>query len=226
MKQTNIKDFVEVQGLSLPIMKVPRVESITYALRLTPLGKYGVKEIEEFFKDTFCDYIFVREESKKAKEHYHAVLFDYTDEDSVREKIRLFLRKYFTEPPKRGDANKQYNLSQIEDIELAIIYILKDSTEIFYSDNIIEESVKQLSKKSYKKYSKEEFSKQLEELKKQFKEQDTRLDDMMVKIYQLKALYRQPINPNYIYQMCLSFQIHNDPNRASAFVRNFLSRLE
>lgn len=209
--------------VSLPIMKRRKEECTPYALRLTPDGKYGDIQVQDFLSN-FDDYIYVNELSKKKKPHLHAVLFTKLHEEELRQKIREFLLKYFTGPPKRGDANRQYNLSEVEDVELAITYILKDSTQIFHSDNINMETIDKLKKKSYQKYSKEEFAIKLEELKKHFKDTNPSLGEMMTSIVQLKALYRQPINMNYIYQISLSFKLHNNPGDAENYVREFLSR--
>ena len=62
--------------------------------------------------------------------------------------IRAYLKTIFTDPPKRGDANKQYNLSEIDELELALIYILKDGGENFCSSNIDFEVLSDLKKKS------------------------------------------------------------------------------
>jgi len=206
----------------IPILKTGKVES-TYALRVTPLDKYDLPQLKMFL-ETFNDYIMCEETSKKNKKHYHAVIFTNLYEDDVRKKIREFLSIYFVDPPKRGDANKQYNLSETNDLEIAIIYILKDSGIVYTSDNINTKTLEELTKKSYKKYSKEDFASQLELLKASFKENDTRLDDMLIELVRLKALYRQPINMSYLYQLCLSYRIHNQPSRSEDYVREFLSR--
>lgn len=222
MNTPNIRDYSQTL---IPILKSGIVES-TYALRLTPMDKYAIPEIVCFLK-TFDDYIFTEEISKKLKVHYHVVLFTKLYEDEVREKIREFLNLYFTEPPKRGDANKQYNLSEIVDLELSIIYILKDGGKLLYSSNINYDVLESLKKKSYKKFSKEDFAKQLEEIKSRFKENHSiKLVDMMTLVVQLKAEYRQPVNMTHIYHMCLSFSIHNKPQLAEDYVREFLSRYQ
>lgn len=216
----NVKDLIRPL---IPILKVGRVEG-SYALRLTPFDKYGVPEIEKFLKENFEDFIFVQETSKKIRVHYHCIIFTKHDEYTVREIIRAYLKTIFTDPPKRGDANKQYNLSEIDELELALIYILKDGGENFCSSNIDFEVLSDLKKKSYRKYSKQDFTTQLEELKAKFKDEKTRLEDMMVSIVKLKSLYRQPVNMNNIYQMCVSYDVHNNPNDARVYVSDFLSR--
>lgn len=209
----------------IPILKVGRVEC-SYALRLTPTGKYTFYDTQEFLRKEFDDYIIVKEESKKLKEHFHAILFTKMYEEEVREKVRTFLKLYFTEAPKRGDANRQYNLSEIEDLELALTYILKDGGTMSVSDNISQDTLDSLKKKSYKKFSKEDFAKALELLKTKFKEEDSKIGEMMVDIIRLKALYRQPVNITQIYQMCLGFYIHQNPSYAKIIVEGFLSRLQ
>lgn len=207
-----------------PILTHTLVESTQYALRLTPDKRYGVEEIEKYLNDNFQEWIYSLEISKKTKEHYHVVLWSSQDEETVRQSIREFLYLYFPEKPKRGDANKQYNLSEIEDLETAITYLLKDGGLIKYSKGVNPDGIERLRKQSYKKFSKEEFSKAFDELKKIFKDTSPTLGDMMTEVVKLKALYRQPINLNHIYQMCVSFDVHNHPNRGEDYVRDFLSR--
>jgi len=225
IRKMKSRELISVKGhfkTLIPILKSGEVES-NYALRLTPQGKYGVDEVTEFCR-TFSDYIFVEELSKKKIVHYHVVLFTSDFEDVVREKVRIFLSYYFTEPPRRGDANKQYNLSEINDLDLAITYILKDEGIINVSSNIDMDELDKLKKKSYKKYSKDDFAKALEELKVKFKEDSSSIGDMMESIVLLKSVYRQPVNMNQIYQMCISYDVHNNRNKASFYVQEFLSR--
>jgi len=208
-----------------PILTHTLVESTQYALRLTPDNMYGVLEIEEFLKN-FQEWIYSLEISKKTKEHYHIVLWSKDDEETVREYVRGFLKKYFINKSKRGDANKQYNLSEIEDLTMAVTYLLKDQGIIKYSNGVDSKTIDRLSKQSYKKFSKEEFAKSLDELKKTFKDTSPSLGHMMTEVVKLKSLYRQPVNLNYINQLCISFDIHNNPSKAEDYVRNFLSRYE
>lgn len=109
------------------------------------------------------------------------------------------------------------------DYHQAIVYILKDSLELFYGENIEPEAFPDYKKKSFAKYSKAEFAKELEDIKTQFKVNRMSLGDMMIAVVRLKAKYRQPINMNYIYQLCLSCEIHNDPKRAEEYVLSYLS---
>lgn len=218
--QTNVKDYVNAV---LPIIQRETLESTTaFALRLTPMGRYSDREIQTFLAP--FEYVYVNEVSKKKKDHSHIVLFTHHTEEDLRQLIRDFLKIYFPEASKRGDANKQYNLSEVEDLEMAVTYLLKDNDTYYFSEGINKDVVDSLKKKSYKKYSKIEFATELEKLKARYKEQDSTLEDMMVGVVQLKSLYRQPVNMSQIQQMCLSFHIHNDLNRARGRVQEFLSR--
>lgn len=210
----------------LPIIKAPQVESSYYVLRLTPFDKYNFKDAELFIRSLTDTYAMSREVSKKDKEHYHIVMCLDKDEDSLREEIRTFLKLYFTEKAKRGDANKQYNLQECLDFEQAIKYILKDGGELSYGSNIDDKALMSRKNLSYAKYSKAEFAKELEEIKEKFKANQWELSDMMVAVVKLKAKYRQPINMNYIHQLCLSCHIHNRPNYAHTVVNAYLERVQ
>lgn len=224
MSKVSINEPLSVTNyVSIPILKRKKEESSVYALRLTPLGQYGLTELQNLCK-TFDDYIFIREESKAKKEHYHAVIWATEYEDEVRNRIRDFLKLHFPEPAKRGDANRQYNLSTVQDLEITVTYLLKDGGEIYTSPNVNTESVEKLKKKSFRKYSKEEFMTQLEVLKTSFKDKNTELGDMMVAIIKLKAMYRQPINIALVYQQAVGFNIHANPDTAEDYVRGFFSR--
>lgn len=209
-----------------PILIVDRVESTPYALRLTPQGKYDIDQIKEvLFNHTVTDYVISKEESKQGVVHFHAVLWTVLNEKDLRTEIGIFLKKYFLGAPKRGDANKQYNLKACIDLQKTVTYLLKDGGDVNYSSNINNVSIDELKKLSYKKYSKEDFASQLEVLKARFKENDTDLSDMVKEVGKLKGLYRQSIDTNYIYKMCLSFWVHNKPSRYDAVVNDFFSRL-
>jgi len=210
-----------------PILIVDRVESTPYALRLTPQGKYDIDQIKDvLFINTITDYIISKEESKKGVIHFHAVLWTVLNEKDLRNEIGIFLKKYFLGAPKRGDANKQYNLKACIDLQKTVTYLLKDGGDVNYSSNINNVSINELKNLSYKKFSKDDFASELEVLKERFKQNDVVLSDMMIEVVRLKSLYRQPVNLNYIYQMCLSFDVHNKPSRASSYVHDFLSRYQ
>lgn len=217
------------RNVLLPIIKREFVNSIDtdyqyYLLRMTPFDKYSMEELEIFIKTITTCYIITQEVSKKDKDHYHIVLVCEVDEEPLRALIRDFLKKYFTEAPKRGDANKQYNLQVSKDFQQSIIYILKDGGLIKSGEAINADEIQKYKKQSYQKYSKAEFQKEFEALKVKYKGDITSLSDMMEGVVKLKAKYRQPINMMYVYQVCLSFFIHNNEQYAEQYVQEFLSK--
>lgn len=220
------KDIREILQRQLPIIDAVNVESTWYALRMTPLGKYTSSDLEEFIKSLTNTYVFIQEISKQAKEHYHCVInIEVIDEFELRECIRKFLRKHFG-IPKRGDANKQYNLSECIDVETSIIYLLKDGG-LLWSSNFYPDKLGGLRRKSYKKYDKEDFALELKEIKDKVKDMPSlRLDDIMNMLVKLKTVYRQPVNMSYIYQLSLTMYLHNHPDLIVDYVQKFLSRLE
>lgn len=216
-KKLEVTDFVKRQ---LPLIDVVDDKSTWFALRMTPYDKYTGIELEAFIK-TFSDtYVFTQEVSSKQKEHYHCVVNTKLEEFDLREKIREYLRIKFG-VPKRGDANKQYNLSECIDVELSVVYILKDGGPLFYN-NFQEDGLKKLSKKSYVKFDREDFGIKLKELKDSVKNDPSiNIEGIMVKIVNLKTMFRQPINLNYIYQLSSSLYLHNHPTQISDYVKTY-----
>jgi len=219
------KDIRKLVKRQLPIIDAVNIKSTWYALRMTPLGKYTGIELREFIQTITDTFVFTKEMSKKDKEHYHCVINTELDDEELREKIRTFLKSKFKDPPKRGDANKQYNLSECVDEETSVVYILKDGGE-FISNNFDVEGLNKLRSKSYVKPDTKEFTERLNEIKDKVRQGEIRkLGDIMEAIVKLKALYRQPVNMNYIYQISLSLYLNVNPEEAEAYVQNFLSRL-
>lgn len=226
--QQRIDQIVKVRDL-LPIIDPTWVESTTkmYALRLTPFDKYTKDDIlyDLLNTDKIQHYIATRETSKKDKEHFHLVLWSLESEKTLRAYVKEFLDRKMGEKKVLGEGNKRYNLSEARDLEQAIIYILKDGDDIYCSSFINQDVLEKMKKLSYKKYSKEDFGKAFEELKIQFKAERTSVETMMTRVVELKSLYRQPVNMTYIFQMCLSFDIHNNPSHARSCVKDYLSRI-
>lgn len=213
------------EGALLPIIKPQEVESSFFMLRLTPFGRYNIEDVEAFIKTLSGNYVISKEFSKKDKEHYHILVATDKCEEDIRELIRDFLKIHFTAPAKRGDANKQYNLQECIDVVHSLTYLLKDGGELLYGEGINKDSLEYYKKLSYKKFDKESFAKELQELKDKFKEYKYSLKAMMEAVALLKAKYRQPIDFNYIYRLCVSCEIHNNPRKVEEYVDKFLSRL-
>lgn len=214
----------------LPLIDAVDVESTTwYALRMTPMEQYTEEILINFIMRYAHTYIMVSEISSKEKLHYHIVLQSSLDEEELREQIRHFLKEQFPGPAKRGDANKQYNLSECIDHYDSVVYLLKDqdlSKNKIFSMNIDLKYLEELKSKSYKKYDSKEFGEKLKEIKDYVKEHpEISIEDIMERIVRLKTIYRQPINMNYIYQLSSTLHLHNRPELIRGHVQNFLSRL-
>jgi len=212
----------KVPGALIPILKPLEVECTLYMLRLTPLDKYERTHVEAWLSTFTNNWVCAREDSKKAKLHFHITIYDVFEEESLREKIRAFLVLYFTEPAKRGDANKQYNLTVAESVEKAINYTVKE-LDITFGSGMDKKYMEARIKASFLKFDRTTFAKELEELKQRYKTTDSmKLGDFMEQFVLLKASYRQPINMNYIYQLAISCHVNKDPSYAERYVRNFL----
>lgn len=221
-----IKEYVGKQrNTLLPIVKCSHSESTPYMMRLTPFGKYGSTEIIQFMEGFIGTdiYLFSQEMSKRDKLHFHICFYSSREEDSIRDCIRKFLLEKFDGVNNKGDSNKRYNLTEVQEFEQSVVYILKDGGEIFYGSQIDVDNVSSYKKFSYKKYSKEDFASELEDLKKKFKDEDTSVREMMIAIVKLKSTYRQSIRIRNVYEMVISYNIHNDLSRSERFVDDFLS---
>lgn len=208
-------------GALIPILKPLEVECTLYMIRLTPANKYARGHVEAWLNSFTANWVCARENSKKAKEHFHITVFDVFDEEEIRERIRTFLALYFTEPAKRGDANKQYNLTVAESVDKAINYTVKE-LDITYGSGMDKKYMESRIKSSYLKFDKHSFAKAIDELKQQYKSTDMTLQEFMIHFVKLKATYRQPINLNYIYQTAIACQINREPKWATTYVEDFL----
>lgn len=213
--------FEKTPGGLIPILNPLDVECTLYMLRLTPDGRYSKTHIEAFLGSLTENWVCAKENSKKAKEHYHCTIYDSFEEDFVRTKIREFLGVYFTEPPKRGDANKQYNLTIADSVEKGINYTVKE-LEITYGKGMNPEYMDKRIKASFLKFDRASFQLKIEKLKKDFKESYMSIGEFMEKFCILKSDYRQPINLTYVYQLAISCEINRDNKCAEKYVRNFL----
>lgn len=215
----------EVSRALLPIIKPKELKSNPYMLRLSPLGVYEKKEIFVFLKEIDAQWVMSTESSSKDKLHYHIVLATELEEEEMREHIRVFLSRHFPNP-KRGDANKQYNLKCIEDFDVSIQYILKDGV-YEYCEEICPSYIQAKYDLSFKKYDKVTFAKRLEQLKQDFKIGEiVSVKEFMIEFVKLKSEYRQPINMTYIHQTAVSCDINRNPRRSRNYVESYLDKIE
>uniref|UniRef100_UPI0040481F8A hypothetical protein n=1 Tax=Shewanella sp. TaxID=50422 RepID=UPI0040481F8A len=159
--------FEKREGGLIPILNPLNVECTLYMIRLTPDGRYNAVHIQKFLSSITDNWICARENSKKAKEHYHCTIYDRFEEEYVRSKIREFLLIYFPEPAKRGDANKQYNLTIADSVEKGINYTVKE-TDITYGKGMDPKYMEKRIKASFLKFDRASFQTKVEKLKKDF----------------------------------------------------------
>jgi len=205
----------------IPILNPSKVKGTLFLLRLAPLGAYERSDIEAFLNTFTQNWIVAKEDSKKKKEHYHITIEEDMLEDDLRQKVRDFLKPFFPEQAKRGDANKQYNLQTAECEERAYNYTVKEM-DITYGSNINPKYVELAIKESFQKYESKVFAEKFNAIKEEYKNTELSMGEFMEKFVQLKAIYRQPINMNYIHQVALSCRVNKEPKYAEYLVRSFL----
>lgn len=201
---------------SIPILKCDKVLSDDkwYMLRLTPFEEYqdgDVKELLNMFSAKI--WIYSKEVSKGDKIHYHTLFQCYKD---PREDIKEWLQTFFTDKWKKEDGNKRYNLTEVDDINKAVTYVVKDG-DYFIGDHINTSYVENCKKKSFKKYSKEAFASAFEELKTEFREDKIDHLELRTKFIRLKATYGQPVDSNRITGIINSLRVQKDPSLATEF---------
>ncbi|AXQ66576.1 MAG: putative replicase [Circoviridae sp.] len=196
-------------------------EYVLYMLRLTPMEQYTRDDVKVLLQGITDNWVLAKEDSKKAKEHYHITIYEQIDEEPLRTIIREFLKVYFPLPPKRGDANKQYNLTVADSVEKGINYTVKE-LDVEYGEGMNPEYIDKRIKASFIKFDRAEIAKRIDELKNNFKSSDMSITQFMETFCLIKADYRQPINLNYIYQLAVACDINRDNTRVHHYVRSYL----
>lgn len=216
----------------LPIIKPVKVKEYSetatewtqYMLRLSPLERYTSKEVLVWLKTFTEAWTLGTEKSTKEKLHFHITIYSSLEESELRKKINDFLNIQFPEPQKRGDANKRYNLTLASSVEKAVSYSIKDG-DFLYGDDINPEFILECKKASFQKFDKVTMAQQIEDLKSVYKTTDMTMGEFMIQFVQLKAMYRQPINLNYIYQLALSCRVNKEPQYAEQLVSDYLIKV-
>jgi len=225
--------FVESKGSRLiPILIAKKYSSNgeeiplnIYMLRMSPLDRYTLETCKEWLASFTDNWILGVESSKKDKEHYHCTLYVPMEEQELRDIINKFLSIQFPEPPKRGDANKRYNLACVSEPEKAAQYSIKENNE-HYGKNINPKYIEDIKKKAFAKFDKGTIAKELEALKAEFKiNNKITIADFMIKFVDIKAKYRQPISLTYIHQLATSCECNRNPDYSTQIVSEFLSKI-
>lgn len=168
--------------------QLPSEHNFTYVIRLTPLDKYTVNDFVDWLdKNTNVErYVIAVEEEPQV--HLHVVM--ETDDADFRTTLRTsFLYTYWPDGERpRGWGNKQYNLQDCTDIDLAISYALKCKGTSFikgYTADYIEER----RKASFPKNKRLDFKAELLNLRNQFMDSEMDVRQFMIFMCQLKAKY-------------------------------------
>lgn len=231
MGEAGIENYYdkEMEGCLLPIINTPELKSTTpwyvYMLRMTPDGKYSRGHLEAYIDNlSQRRYVCAMENSKKSKIHFHITIVSHLEEEEIRDAIREFLKVAFPDPPKRGDANKQYNLTLARDVNKAFRYTIKEK-DITYGDGIKKSYMDKCLKTAYLKFDKHTYKTKYEAIRDNYLEYDLTDSDLFIKIVQLKADYRQPINMAQIHQQVISCICHKYPHRTEQFVNDYIAKI-
>jgi len=203
------------------VSDLPEMYSCTYVIRLTPLEKYTVQDFIAWLEGNINTEKYVIAVETDPQVHLHVVL--ETDDPDFRTTLRQsFLYTYWPDGQRpRGWGNKQYNLQESEDVDLAISYALKMKGDSFvkgYTAEYIEER----KKASFPKNKRLDFKTELLNLRNNFLESDMTTHQFMISLCQLKARYDQQVNMHHIYNFALSIEIKRDPSSAENLVESFL----
>lgn len=202
---------------------------VYYMLRMTSCEKYNFDAIQEFIsgESIFFKYVISREE--KPQEHFHCVVAvdETVSEEHVRDIIKWFLYKFWTNPETgkfvKGFGNKQYNLQKVDDLDQSLRYILKCHDYRFENWDV--DRLRMLEAESFEKKKPSDFQNEYRELCEKFHE-DNNLDlrYFMTEYCKLKAKYGQMVIMNQVYGYALSNLVKRDPEQADNYVNNFLSK--
>jgi len=197
--QTNLSEFIVRAERASPNMMLGNEVSGSgninaFVLRVTD-DKLLLGHIEAFCDAIGEKYLCVKETSKKDKVHYHATFITV---DYPIEEVRGYLKETF---PQLNSGHK-YNLqeSDIND-NSRLIYLLKD-VEDFNDHDVLRckgytyDQLENFKKQSYKKFSKETFMKDLDQLEQDFYKRPVTQHVLLMKLAELKCVkYNQ--NPNW-----------------------------
>jgi len=213
--ESRIFDEHSTGNTSIPILMCDKVISDKehwYMLRLTPMDKYDIHCVTAMLIDVQYanHWLISTETSAKGKLHFHCL---FTCEFDPRGNIKNWLSELFPGPWKKEDGNKRYNLELVTDLRKCMTYIVKDGSYI-NSTTINPDYIADCVKKSFKKYSKEEFTLRFEKLKADYKEDIITNKELRAAIIRLKGEYRQPINLTRISEIVLSCMVNKDPSLA------------
>lgn len=200
---------------------LPQENTYCYVLRLTPLEMYTVQDFIEWLDHNINTDKYVIAVELTPQVHFHAVI--ETDDVDFRTTLRQsFLYTYWPDGERpRGWGNKQYNLQECSDIDLAISYALKNKGEV-HIKGFTSEYIEERKNASFPKNKRLDFKTELINLRNEFMESEMDIREFMIKMAQLKSRYDQQVNMHHIYCYALSIDIKRDPQHAEQLVEEFL----
>jgi len=202
----SINVYRDIDGRPSPLVMVVDEVDVVYEIRLTPMGAYSRLDVQQWLDETFLVWLLSVEKEGTAELHFHIVCSDDVSIDLVREKVKLFLKRYFVKFT-RGDGNRQYHLSKVGSFEACVKYLVKDGV-VFHSDGIDPRVVTELKRESFKKFNKVVFAKALQKIRDNvLARRDTYISkrDVMVHVLVLKASYCQTLNMRYVAELAESW---------------------
>lgn len=217
-KKKIVRDF----GPNRPL-PIVMVDDMVYMVRLTPEGHYTRDALIRWLDEEFFEWIIGEEVAKKL--HYHIVIITSDDIYEMRTKVQSFLHTWYPFDERgRGWGNRQYNLQQVESVDKAILYTVKDGN-VAWSDGICSDMIEDYRKISYAKYDKVTFAKELQAIQDKFKSYpDMTVKEFMIEVVLLKSKYRQTINLRYIHQMANGARVHREPEWAEWLVDQYFEK--
>lgn len=195
---------IDVGQGSQPSMTPQIVQkSKVIALRLTTMNLPQV--LCMLFQKWFSNFkwIISIEKENTPDQHYHIIIdpesstsADVSFNKDIKFWRKLLVEEVFPELPiKIPSGNKGYSLTWNETDNI-FPYTLKDGQ--FWYNIYTKEQIDQWTKASYRKYTKNDFTVDLEKIRVEFMTTDMCINDAIMKYIQLKLQYKQTININNI----------------------------
>lgn len=196
-----------------------------YVIRITPYDKFTVEQLHEFLKQESEITRYVVAVETIPRVHFHLVLSTELDLQEVKDIIRAFICPFWqTDQGKmpKGFGNKQYNAQLSDDLNQAVSYAVKESTQVFF-EGFTPEYIESRRAESFLKKKPSDFKSEYTDLCDKFQESDMDIDSFMEHFVNLKAKYGQQVVLSSAYATAISNHIKRD-NNAKVYVKDFLSK--
>lgn len=200
-----------------------------YVIRVTPYDKFQVGDLKEFISNEsiLMNYLIATELVPQT--HYHLVVSTDSEvsEQQVKDVIRAFIVPLWADPETgkcpRGFGNKQYSIELSTDVDKAVSYALKETTE-FYFEGFTQEYIDERKLQSFPKNKPSNFRIEYQALITEFQQTLMVTREFMIRYIKLKAKYGQSVRLSDAYGYALSNLFRRDPtlvdNSVDTFLRN------